>query len=48
MPGGQNIGFPATPVERDAFLGVLAKTAPRLDAARRATLRGYLTSVIAQ
>jgi thiol:disulfide interchange protein len=48
MPGGQNIGFPATPVERDAFLGVLAKTAPRLDVSRRAALRGYLTSVIAQ
>jgi thiol:disulfide interchange protein len=48
MPDGQNIGFPATPVERDAFLGVLAKTAPRLDASRRAALRGYLTGVIAQ
>jgi thiol:disulfide interchange protein len=48
MPNGQNIGFPASPIERDAFLGVLAKTAPRLDASRRAALRGYLTSVIAQ
>jgi thiol:disulfide interchange protein len=48
MPDGQNIGFPATPIERDAFLGVLAKTAPRLDASRRATLRGYLTSVMVQ
>jgi thiol:disulfide interchange protein len=48
MPDGQNIGFPATPVERDAFLRVLSKTAPRLDASRRATLRGYLTGAIAQ
>jgi hypothetical protein len=44
MPDGSNIGFPATPQEVDRFMSVLDRTAPRLDAAGRAAVLGYLTA----
>jgi uncharacterized damage-inducible protein DinB len=42
MPGGKNIGFPFTKEEVDRFMSLLDKTAPRLDADRRAQILAYL------
>lgn len=42
MPDKSNIGFPATPEEIDAFMALLDRTAPRLDAPRRAAVMAYL------
>jgi hypothetical protein len=44
MPGGGNIGFPAVPAERDAFMRLLDRTAPTLTPTDRATLLAWLTS----
>jgi hypothetical protein len=43
MPGGNNIGCPATPEEVAAFDKLLARTAPRLSAAERARISDYFT-----
>jgi hypothetical protein len=42
MPGGKNIGFPYTREEVDRFMSLLDRTAPRLDADRRAQVLAYL------
>jgi thioredoxin-related protein len=42
MPGGKNIGHPATPEEIKAFEGLLEKTAPRMTAAQRQQVTDYL------
>jgi thiol:disulfide interchange protein len=42
MPDKSNIGFPATPEEIDAFMALLDRTAPRLDAPGRAAVVAYL------
>jgi thiol:disulfide interchange protein len=44
MPGGANIGFPVSPEEIDAFMGLLDRTAPRLGDADRARIVEYLRS----
>jgi thiol:disulfide interchange protein len=46
MPGGQNIGFPAVPAERDAFMGLIDRTAPSLAAADRQTILAYLNTQV--
>jgi len=46
MPGGTNIGFPATPQELQAFVGLIDKTAPRMGKAERTTVVNYLNKVI--
>jgi thioredoxin-related protein len=43
MPGGKNIGHPATPEEIKAFDGLLQKTAPRMTAAQRQEVTDYLS-----
>ena len=43
MPGGKNIGHPATPEEIKAFDGLLEKTAPRMTAAQRQQVTEYLS-----
>jgi hypothetical protein len=43
MPGGGNIGHPATPEEIQAFAGLLEKSAPRMTAGQRALIVSYLT-----
>ena len=43
MPGGNNIGHPATPEEIKAFDGLLIKTAPRMTAEQRAQISDYLS-----
>lgn len=43
MPQNQNIGYPGSPEEIKAFLGILEKTAPRLAPADRAKLADHLT-----
>ncbi len=42
LPGEKNIGFPATPEEVDAFVGLLDRTAPRLPATDRDRIIDYL------
>jgi thioredoxin-related protein len=42
MPEGKNIGFPYTADEIDRFMGLLDKTAPRLNAQRRGQVLAYL------
>jgi thiol:disulfide interchange protein len=42
MPDKSNIGFPATSEELAAFMALLDRTAPRLDAPRRAAIVAYL------
>jgi hypothetical protein len=42
LPNGQNIGYPGTPEEIDAFLGLLTKTAPRLTVEERERIGTYL------
>ena len=44
MPGGKNIGHPATPEEIKAFAGLLEKTAPRMSAAQRGQVTDYLSN----
>jgi len=44
MPDGGNIGFPYTPEEIGVFMGLLEKTAPRLDSTRRAVILANLRS----
>lgn len=46
MPDGTNIGFPATPQELQAFVGLIDKTAPRLGKAERTKIVDYLNKVI--
>ncbi|MEO8483217.1 MAG: thioredoxin family protein [Acidobacteriota bacterium] len=48
MPNGGNIGFPAVPVEVAAFMGLIARTAPRLSRADGAVLESYLTRAMAK
>lgn len=43
MPNGDNIGFPVSPEEIEAFVGLLEKTAPRMTAAERNRVAGYLS-----
>jgi thiol:disulfide interchange protein len=43
MPGGKNIGHPATPEEIKAFERLLEKSAPRMTGAERAQIVSYLT-----
>jgi len=43
LPGGKNIGHPATPEEIKAFDGLLEKTAPRMTAAQRQQVSDYLS-----
>jgi thioredoxin-related protein len=43
LPGGKNIGHPATPEEIKAFDGLLEKTAPRMTAAQRQQITDYLS-----
>jgi len=43
MPGGKNIGHPASPEEIKAFATLLEKSAPRLTAANRSQIVDYLT-----
>lgn len=43
MPNGGNIGYPVTSEEITAFEGLLAKTAPRMNATQRATVVDWLT-----
>jgi len=42
LPGNSNIGYPAAPAEIAAFGKLLAQAAPRMSAAERATITGYL------
>jgi len=44
MPGGKNIGHPATPEEIEAFDGLLEKTAPRMSVEQRRQVKTYLSS----
>ena len=46
MKDGSNVGFPGTPEEVDAFMGLMQATAPRLTPANGAALRTYLTKAI--
>ena len=46
MPGGTNIGFPATSNELEAFMTLIDKTAPRLEAAERQTIFDYLNKSV--
>ena len=41
LPGGKNIGCPATPEEVAAFDHILIETAPRMTADQRAKLSAY-------
>jgi thioredoxin-related protein len=43
LPGGKNIGHPATPEEIKAFEGLLEKTAPRMTADQRQQVTDYLS-----
>ena len=43
LPGGKNIGHPASPEEIKAFDVLLEKTAPRLTKEQRAKIADYLT-----
>ena len=43
LPGGKNVGHPATPEEIKAFDGLLEKTAPRMTAAQRQQVTDYLS-----
>ncbi len=43
MPGGDNIGHPATAEEIKAFVGLLERTAPRLTGEQRNEISNYLT-----
>lgn len=43
MPGGKNIGHPASPEEIKAFERLLEKSAPRMTSADRAQIVSYLT-----
>jgi len=42
MSSGANIGYPATPVEIQAFVRLLEQTAPRMSADERAQIAQYL------
>ncbi len=42
MPGGANIGYPATAQEIQVFEGLLRQTARRMSAAQRAQIVSYL------
>ena len=42
MPDGANIGFPGTAKEADAFMALIAKTAPRLRATDRQQISAFL------
>jgi len=42
LPGGNNIGYPVASEEIKAFDNLLGKTAPRMTAAQRAQIAGYL------
>ena len=44
MPNGGNIGYPVTPEEITAFVGLLEKTAPRMTAAERKIMADWLTA----
>jgi thiol-disulfide isomerase/thioredoxin len=44
MPGGNNIGYPAIPVEIDWFMHMLQKGAPNLAPQETATLHNWLTA----
>ena len=46
MPKGRNIGFPATGQEVEAFVSLLERTAPRLNAAERTRIVDYLAKLI--
>jgi len=41
LPGGKNIGCPATPEETAAFSEILKETAPRITEAQRSRLAEY-------
>jgi thioredoxin-related protein len=43
MPGGKNIGHPATPEEIKAFASLLEKTAPKMTPAERQQVTDYLS-----
>ena len=43
MPGGTNIGHPATPEEIKVFEGLLEKTAPKMTAAHRQQVSEFLS-----
>jgi thioredoxin-related protein len=43
MPGGTNIGHPATPEEIKVFDGLLEKTAPKMTAAQRQQVSEFLS-----
>lgn len=42
MPGGANLGYPASPQQIDVFVGLIKKTAPHCSAADLKTMRDYL------
>jgi hypothetical protein len=46
MPNGLNIGFPAVPAERDAFMTLIDRTAPSLDGEGRQAVLNYLNASI--
>jgi len=46
MPDGDNIGYPATPEEIKAFVGLLERTAPRLTMEQRARITDHLTKTM--
>ena len=43
MPGGGNVGYPATPKAVQSFLGLLEKTAPRMTPDDLAKIREYFS-----
>ncbi len=46
MPDGTNIGFPANAKELQAFVGLIDRTAPRLDNVERTKIVDYLHKVV--
>lgn len=42
LPNRENIGYPASPEEIEAYAGILEKTAPRMTVAERASIIRYL------
>jgi thiol:disulfide interchange protein len=48
MPDGTNIGFPGTEREADAFMTLISRTAPKLQASDRPRLIAYLKKSVQQ